>query len=120
MYYLWILLLVGLTLPARCFSFSTGCSFLGSAEWIGSKRQSSSRCRTRRFLFGNDQGKKKEETNSKDKKKKNEPFVFLIGKPQYDWVTGKTEYNRKERVNWLYKPTTKEKDSARKNTKKEK
>ena len=27
--------------------------------------------------------------NTKDEPKKKEPFVFLYGKPQYDWVKGK-------------------------------
>jgi hypothetical protein len=108
-YFLWSLLLVGLTLSKFC---SSTC-FLGSAEWIGSSRRQS---QTRSFLFGNRGKKKKETTNDP----KNEPFVFLIGKPQYNWLTGKKEYSRKERVNWLYKPTPNEKASAKKNKKQEK
>lgn len=84
--------------------FSCSC-FLGLST---SNRYEANR--TRSFLFGN-QGKKNVDT-TKDEKKK--PFVFLIGKPQYNWVTGKTEYSRKERVNWLYKPPGTEKDSVRK------
>ena len=56
-------------------------------------------------LFGNSQkksGSAKSEVQS-DKKEK-EPFIFLYGKPQYDWVTGKVmtedSWVSKKRVDW--------------------
>ena len=36
--------------------------------------------------------------------KKKEPFVFLFGKPEYDWVNNKTiKTSESRRINWLYK-----------------
>jgi len=50
-------------------------------------------------LFGN--GAKKTETKAEEKTK---PFIFLYGRPQYDWVTGKmldeNSWVSKKRFKW--------------------
>jgi hypothetical protein len=45
----------------------------------------------------------KKDVKKKEEKKK-EPFVFMIGKPQYDWATGEKFYTSSKRQNWLVKP----------------
>ena len=40
----------------------------------------------------------------KDDKKKTNPFVFVYGKPQYNWVTGEKSFTAAKKKNWLVKP----------------
>jgi len=67
---------------------STAVYFFGAKKQTNDKKQAKN-------------GKKVAE---KDEKKK-EPFVFLIGKPQYDWGKGRVlnPGENKKRMNWLYK-----------------
>lgn len=73
---------------------------------------------TQLCLFNKNNNNKKspqKPNNSNENKKKNnpdekktEPFIFLYGKPQYDWTTGKPiakdSWVTKKRQNWLVKP----------------
>jgi hypothetical protein len=75
-----------------------------------SSRSASSTTQLQIFGWGS-RGDDKEKTpkagpkNVKKEEKKKEPFVFMIGKPQYDWATGKRSYtSNKKRHNWVVKP----------------
>ena len=57
------------------------------------------------YLFGS--GSKKEDAKNpevKIQKDEKKPFIFLYGRPQYDWVTGKVmsdnSWVSKKRVDW--------------------
>jgi hypothetical protein len=48
--------------------------------------------------------------NKMEKQKKKEPFIFLFGKPQYDWVKGEIiPHNRAKDHKWLVKSADKKK-----------
>lgn len=54
-------------------------------------------------------GKKKQP--EKEKKEEKEGFVFLFGRPQYDWVTGKPVEGRKfGGKDWLNRDDKKKKE----------
>ncbi len=79
--------------------------------------QHSSRLNTSLNWFGTSNNKKdssskqKKTSNTKDSDINNSgppPFIFLYGKPQHDWSTGKPigedSWVNKKRANWLVKP----------------
>ena len=83
----------------------------GIAHGFVAPRSRSASSTTQLQLFGwgssDDDKKKKPKAAPQDVKKdekKKEPFVFMIGKPQYDWATGKRSYSsNKKRHSWVVK-----------------